>query len=239
LKDLWTTSSDYRQCYQTDEDVETVLRQLDLGGARGMVDVGCGNGAFAVEAARRHPRCRVWALDALASAAAECRARAAGLPGANLFAAVAWAHALPLPEACADRAVCRAVLHHVAEPGRVYREIARVLAAGGRFVLQAPCNYWEPAFAHVLSDLMMLADDTHRRFYYRPKEVVSGLEAAGFVVAGGPECWTYSFPFLDDRQAALVRDRRADRRLRLRPVAPGRWSVENYWVRVTATKAGA
>ena len=241
LKDLWTASADYRQYYQTDDDLDSVLCLLDLGGAaRGLVDVGCGNGAFAVEAARRHPGLRVWACDALASAAAECRARAADLPpAAKLVAAAAWAHALPLPAACADRALCRSVLHHVADPQAVYREISRVLAPGGRLVLQAPCNYWEPPFGQVLSTLMMMADDTHLRFYYRPAEVVAGLSRAGLVVAAEPECWTYSFPFLDERQAALVRDHGAGDRLRLRQIGDGRWAIENYWARVTATKNGS
>jgi ubiquinone/menaquinone biosynthesis C-methylase UbiE len=236
LQDLWTDSSEYRRCYQTDDEVDRVLGLLGLEDARGMVDVGCGNGAFAVAAARRHPGCRVCAFDALESAAAECRARARDLLWPNLFAAVAWAHALPLPDAWADRALCRSVLHHVAKPRPVYEEIARVLAPGGRLVLQTPCNYWEPALADVLSDMMVLADDTHRRFYYRPDEVVGGLERAGFHVTQ-PECWTYSFPFLDDRQADLVRRHQATDRLCLRPIGAGHWCIDNYWLRVRATKA--
>lgn len=237
LKDLWTDSSDYRRCYQTEDDVETTLRLLDLNGARGLVDVGCGNGAFAVTAARRYPACRVWAFDALRSAVDECRARGGDLPASNLIADVAWAHALPLPGGCADRALCRSVLHHLAEPHLVYEEIARVLKPGGCLVLQAPCNYWEPAFADVLSGVMRLLDDTHPRFYYRPAEVVAGLERAGFRAAE-PECWTYSFPFLGDREAKFVREHRAEHRLCLRPIGPGKWSMDNYWVRVVAAKAG-
>ena len=237
LKDLWTESASYRQCYQSDDDVETTLGLLDLAGARGLVDVGCGNGAFAVAAARRWAECRVWAFDALESAVAECRARAKELPGSNLSADVAWAHAMPLDDACADRALCRSVLHHLAEPMAVYTQLARVLKPGGRLVLQTPCNYWEPAFARILSGIMMLLDDTHRRYYYRPAEVVAGLEQVGFRVAE-PQCWTYCFPFLGDREADFVRQHRADERLRLRPLEAGKWSIENYWVRVIATKSG-
>jgi SAM-dependent methyltransferase len=237
LKDLWTESPSYRQCYQSDGEIETTLALLDLAGARGLVDVGCGNGAFAVAAARRWPACRVWAFDALQSAVAECRARAKELPESNLVANVAWAHALPLSDACADRALCRSVLHHVGEPMAVYAEIARVLKPGGRLVLQAPCNYWEPAFARILSGIMMLLDDTHRRCYYRPAKVVAGLEQAGFSVAE-PQCWRYEFPFLGDREADFVRQHGADERLRLRALEAGKWSIENYWVRLVATRSG-
>jgi ubiquinone/menaquinone biosynthesis C-methylase UbiE len=237
LKDLWTESSSYRQCYQSDDEIETTLRLLDLAGACGLVDVGCGNGAFAVAAARRWPACRVWAFDALESAVAECRARAKDLSESNLVADVAWAHALPLADASADRALCRSVLHHAGEPMAVCAEIARVLKPGGRLVLQAPCSFWEPAFAQILSGIMMLLDDTHRRYYYRPAEVVAGLEQVGFRVAE-PQCWTYSFPFLGDREADFVRQHGADERLRLRPLDSGKWSIENYWVRVVATRSG-
>jgi SAM-dependent methyltransferase len=232
MKDLWTDSPDYRRCYQREDDIDEVLAMLDLERARGLVDIGCGNGAFAVTAATRHPTCRVWAFDALESAVAECRARA----GELVCTDVAPAHALPLPDAAVDRALMRSVLHHIADPDAVYREIARVLEPCGRVVLQAPCNYWEPAFGDVLSELMMMVDDSHRRYYYRPDEVVAGLEHAGFHV-GPPECWTYSFPYLDDAQAELVRRNRAQERLQLQPIASGKWSIENYWVRVVATKS--
>src|SRR3954463_6647491 len=99
LKDLWTDSPDYRQCYQSDHDVEAVLELLDLISAQALVDIGCGNGAFAVAAARRYPACRVWAFDALGSAIAECRASGGDLLQANLSAAVAWANSVPLSEA--------------------------------------------------------------------------------------------------------------------------------------------
>lgn len=237
LKDLWTASSEYQRCYQTDDDVESTLRLLELDHARALVDVGCGNGAFAVAAAGRFPGCRIFAFDALESAVAECRARAEKLPARNLAADVAWAHALPVAGASADRALCRSVLHHIAEPQRVYNEVARVLQPGGRFVLQTPCNYWEPEFADALSDIVKMTDDTHPRYFYRRDEIVSGLRDAGFQVSE-PECWTYTFPFLNDDQAALVRQYHAEERLHLRAIEPGKWCMDNYWARVVAIRNG-
>ena len=238
LKDIWTDSPEYRRNYQTDDDIEAILGCLGLSTASGLVDVGCGNWAFSVAAAERYPACRVWAFDALESAVSECCAKAGDLLHANLSVATAWAHSIPLGDASADRALFRSVLHHLAEPQLVYTEIGRLLKPAGLLVLQSPCNYWESSFARVLGEVMLLMDETHRRFFYRPAEIVAGLQGAGFSV-GEPECWTYSFPFLDDRQAQLIRDHQAQERLHLRQIEAGKWSIENYWVRVVATRKDA
>jgi SAM-dependent methyltransferase len=236
LRDGWTHDPDYRRCYQTEEDVATILALLALGRESRLADIGCGNGAFAIAAAQKHSGCRVWAFDALDSAVAECKSRANGLP--NLHVERAWADSLPLADASVDRALFRSVLHHIAEPQVVYAEIGRVLKPGGRLVLQAPCNYWVPEFAHVLSELMMLADDSHRRSYFRPADIAKGLQRAGFTT-GKPECWPYPFSFIDEKQARFIQRHQAEERLRLRPIEPGKWSIEGYWVRIIAQKETA
>jgi cyclopropane fatty-acyl-phospholipid synthase-like methyltransferase len=79
LKDLWTENPGYRQSYQNSDDIDVAIALLDLAGATRLVDVGCGNGAFAIAAARRYPACRVRAFDALESAVAHGRAAGADL----------------------------------------------------------------------------------------------------------------------------------------------------------------
>ncbi len=71
MSDLWTKADEYSRAYQQDEQIGTVLDLLELSPATGLIDLGCGNGAFAVEAARRHPECRVWACDVLPGAVDE------------------------------------------------------------------------------------------------------------------------------------------------------------------------
>ena len=233
LRDGWTHDPDYRRCYQTEDDVETILSLLDLSQASALVDIGCGNGAFALAAAQKNPGCRIWAFDALDSAVARCRAQAGGLP--NVHTEVAWADSIPLADSSVDRALFRSVLHHIAEPQRVYAEISRLLRPGGRLVLQAPCDYWDGAVGQVLSEMMMLGDNSHRRFYYPPAEIVEGLQKAGFSTSK-PECWPYDFPFIEDKEAEFIQQHQAEEPLRLRRIQPGKWSIEGYWVRVVAHK---
>jgi SAM-dependent methyltransferase len=153
----------------------------------------------------------------------------------NIHAERAWAHSIPLASSSADRALFRSVLHHIADPEAVYAEIGRVLKPGSRLVLQAPCNNWDGAVGQVLSEMMMLADDSHRRFYYRPAEIVNGLQRAGFSTSK-PECWPYEFPFIEDKEAWFIKQHQAEERLRLRPIQPGKWSIEGCWVRVVGEK---
>jgi ubiquinone/menaquinone biosynthesis C-methylase UbiE len=46
------------------------------------------------------------------------------------------AYALPFPDASFDAVVCVRVAHHFADPGRVFREFARILRPGGMLVLE-------------------------------------------------------------------------------------------------------
>src|SRR4051812_11907710 len=88
LKDLWSTSAQYRSEYQTADDVRTTLALLNLRGAAALADVGCGNGAFSIAAARAHPDLKVFAYDAMESAMAEFTTAAGGLPPGQLITGV-------------------------------------------------------------------------------------------------------------------------------------------------------
>lgn len=52
--------------------------------------------------------------------------------------AVALAHELPLKNASLDMIVCSWVLEHLADPARVFREVARTLKPGGCFIFLTP-----------------------------------------------------------------------------------------------------
>jgi SAM-dependent methyltransferase len=106
---------------------------VDLCGAvagKSVLDIGCGDGEFAVDLAARGAR--VTGIDASQKMIAAARAR----PGAREVAfEVAAAEALPFPAESFDLAVAITILCFVADAAPVFREIARVLRPGGRLVI--------------------------------------------------------------------------------------------------------
>jgi SAM-dependent methyltransferase len=237
LRDLWTTSPEYRQLYQPSDEIEAVVRLLEMEQASALLDIGCGNGAFTIAAAQANPTCRVWAFDALKSATTQCQAAAfaAGLTGDRLAVGEAWAESIPLPDASVDRVLCRAVLHHLPDAQRVYREFARLLRPGGRLLLQAPCNYWQKKWGQIISDLYRLDDDSHPRQYHQPADVIAGLNLAGLAMTAA-HCWPYPRQNLKAAEVEFIKQHAAERRFQLRQESDGTWSCQLYWVRVLATR---
>ena len=102
---------------------------LDLATLRGdetVVDVGCGNGGYLAELARRRHAGRVLGVDLSAGMLQAARRHA---PAASLT--VGDAAALPLPDRAADLTVAAHMLYHVADPRAAVRELRRVTRPGG------------------------------------------------------------------------------------------------------------
>jgi len=237
LRDIWTMSPEYRQLYQPPDEIDSIVRLLDMDRATAMADIGCGNGAFVIAAAQANPACRVRAFDALESATAECRiaALAGGLTAEQFTVSQAWAESIPLPDASVDRLLCRAVLHHFPDAPRVYREFARLLRPGGRLLLQAPCNYWQKEWGQIISDLYMYDDDSHRRQYHQPADVIAGLNTVGLAMSSAA-CWTFPRRNLKPKEVDFIKRQGADGRFQLRQESDGTWSCDLYWLRVLAIR---
>jgi SAM-dependent methyltransferase len=108
---------------------------LDLAGplhGRDVLDVGCGDGAYALAAARAGAR--VTGLDRSAAVLDAARAGAAS-EGLALDLQVGDATALPFAAARFDVVLAVTVLCFVDEPARAVAEMARVLRPGGVLVL--------------------------------------------------------------------------------------------------------
>jgi ubiquinone/menaquinone biosynthesis C-methylase UbiE len=109
-----------------------------------VADVGCGNGAYLAELARRGFAGRVLGLDLSPGMLAAARDRLSavggpalspvdGLGGVALIAADATA--LPLPDGVADLTLAMHMLYHVPDPSQAVRELRRVTRPGGRVVI--------------------------------------------------------------------------------------------------------
>jgi ubiquinone/menaquinone biosynthesis C-methylase UbiE len=235
LIDGWTTDASYKELYQADQEVTEVLELLRLEDATALLDNGCGNGEFSVQAGRAFPRLEIYGYDGLESAIAEARKRASCVEHENLNFDVAWADSLPLPNASIDRSLFRSVLHHVAEPRRVFSEFARCMKADGLLVLQTPFNSWEDSFSKFLSEFHFLMDDSHRRFYYTMKQICDDLESCDFS-ATKESVSAYPFPFVTQPMKDLILQNGFEDRLKLNQVSEDKWSVTLYWARITAIK---
>jgi ubiquinone/menaquinone biosynthesis C-methylase UbiE len=107
------------------------LQALELKAGDRLLDVGCGTGAGVRAAAGRVER--VVGVDLSPKMLAVARQRAAGLPGVE-FVEGDSEH-LPFGDGDFTAVVCTTSLHHYPRPDAAAREIARVLAPGGRAVI--------------------------------------------------------------------------------------------------------
>ncbi|MFB3816690.1 MAG: bifunctional demethylmenaquinone methyltransferase/2-methoxy-6-polyprenyl-1,4-benzoquinol methylase UbiE [Candidatus Methylomirabilales bacterium] len=101
-----------------------------------LLDVCAGTGDMALEAARRHPACRVVAVDFSRAmlALAEAKIARAGLEG-RIRLEQASAEALPLPAESFDAACMAFGLRNLADRRQGLREMHRVLHPGARAVV--------------------------------------------------------------------------------------------------------
>lgn len=95
-----------------------------------IADIGCGNGRYLAELARRGHTGPVLGLDLSPGMLATIRERT---PGAALLNADAAA--LPLRDAAADLSLAMHMLYHVPDPRQAARELRRVTRPGGRVVV--------------------------------------------------------------------------------------------------------
>lgn len=122
--------------------IEYIARWLDLGSIRSALDAGCGDGfsTFYMSEQIRD----LWAVDRSISMLSRHPLRGTGrLARADIMR-------LPFPDRSIDLVYCWEVLHHLADPARAVREMARV---SRRCVLVAEPNRNNPLqFAFALVD---------------------------------------------------------------------------------------
>jgi SAM-dependent methyltransferase len=138
-----------------------VLDRLALPADARILDAGCGSGRNMVDLARRGT---VAGIELASSSLEVARARAVGevRPGS-------LEEPLPFGAAAFDLAVALDVLEHLRDDGAAWRELARVVAPGGRLVVTVPQYAWLWGEHDVVSH--------HHRRYTRALLVASAAQA--------------------------------------------------------------
>jgi SAM-dependent methyltransferase len=155
------------------------LLRVGDGEAR-VVDIGSGQGDFAAELKRRHPRCEVLGLEYSQSGIDVASAK---VPTATFLRRDLTIDAEPPPEyrAWGTHAMCIEVLEHVDSPRSLLANAAAYLGSGCRLVVTVPGGPMSAYDKHI----------GHRR-HYTPTELRRLLTEAGFEVEVAT---TAGFPF--------------------------------------------
>lgn len=161
-----------------------------------LLDVGCGPGTITVEFADRLVPGRVVGLDA--SAEVIEKAAALGAARTNLEFMTGDAYALPFDEHTFDVVHVHQLLHHVADPVAVLRELRRVTRPGGIVAVREvdyAGTFWFPALDG-LDEWMTVYQRVHRSNGGEPdagRRLKAWALEAGFAsVAATASVWNFS-----------------------------------------------
>lgn len=117
------------------QDPEKIFSSIGLSAGMTFVDVGCGEGYFALPAARNVGRGgKVYAVDINAEAVAHLKEQAENEGLSNLSAEIREAEGTVACEGCADIVFFGIDLHDFADPKKVIRNAKTMLKPSGRLV---------------------------------------------------------------------------------------------------------
>lgn len=169
------------------QDPEKIFSSIGLRKGMVFVDVGCGEGYFALPAARIvGPGGKVYAFDINAEAVATLNEQANADGLTNLSAEAKEAEAAVACEGCADIVFFGIDLHDFADPVQVIRNARRMLKQSGRLVdldwKDIPMDFGPPA---------------EKRFPV--KKATMMIESAGFTVQSVQDAGPYHYLIIASR----------------------------------------
>lgn len=161
------------------EDLARLVELLDPSPDDVVLDLGCGVGHTLRKVA---PKVRLAVgADATAGMLEGARTLMSREGIGNVALVVTAAESLPFLDGWFDGVTCRLAAHHFADVPRAFAEVARVLRAGGAFVLSDNYAPDDPALDRWINALEALRDPSHVR-EHTVAEWRALLEAAGFRV---------------------------------------------------------
>jgi ubiquinone/menaquinone biosynthesis C-methylase UbiE len=198
------------------EDLDRLIAVAEPRSTDRALDLGCGVG----HTLRRIAPVVMFAVGADATLEMMQAGRASVVAAANTAFAQTDASALPFTDAAFDVVTCRLAAHHFHDAASAFREVARVLRPGGRFVLVDNHAPEEPALDTFINELETLRDASHVR-----NETVDGwralLEGAGLRASIASDLMTTKLTtegWLERSQTPA--ERAAEVRRRLRNASP-------------------
>jgi ubiquinone/menaquinone biosynthesis C-methylase UbiE len=175
LADLYIDSPTHAQ----GEDLDTIVEWAAPKADEIALDLGCGVG-HTLRRIAPHVRLAVGA-DATAGMLDGARTVLGRSGIANALLVVTPAETLPFLDGSFDVVTCRLASHHFLDAGAAFREVHRILRAGGRFVLSDNYAPDDEALDRFINTLEVTRDHTHVRAH-----TIGGwrelLEQAGFDV---------------------------------------------------------
>ncbi len=142
-------------------DAELLARMVCAGPNDRAVDLACGPGTLALRFAR-HVR-SICALDLTPAILARARSNAVKDGLANLDCVLGDAQALPFGDGSLDLAVTSYSLHHISDPAKVLREMARVVKPGGRVGVLDIVVPEDPKIRELNHRIEYIRDNSHAR----------------------------------------------------------------------------
>ena len=197
------------------EDLERLIAVASPRDSDRALDLGCGVG----HTLRRIAPLVAFAVGADATLEMMQAGRAKVVTAANAAFAQSDATSLPFADATFDLVTCRLAAHHFTNAAGAFREVARVLRRGGRFVLVDNYAPDDPALDAFINELESLRDASHVR-----NHTTAGwralIEDAGFRTSIESDLMTTKITteaWLERSQTPADRAAEVRRRLRVAP----------------------